>query len=322
MVMELFAGAVGPSEGQRQQAHHLGQASGVFEMGLLEVEAAGFEATEQGFHLPAVGVGADGLVLGCAEGGQDEQLAVLQAQRREVDEAAPDRPPPRQQVRLAGLERAQERVDPHDPVPVVGDERVAFDALVEGNPLRLQPAEPRLAHEFAVGQQHGDPPRAKDRQEALHQGDALGGVGVARLAQDAPEHRQGDAAIGDPQHQEVDVHRAESPVGAVQGQPPRAVADRDQAHQQPRPRVRVDLERAEEALQALVVRAHLGRAAKTGGQLGQVDAAHLEQGQQELRQKTDPGTMPRQVFRQHGLEFADGVVDGDLHLECLQKNLS
>ena len=67
--MDLFAGAVGPGKGQRQQAHHLGQASGVFEVGILEVEAPRFQATEPGFHWPAVGVGADGLVLGCAEGG-------------------------------------------------------------------------------------------------------------------------------------------------------------------------------------------------------------------------------------------------------------
>ena len=36
---------------------------------------------------------------GAPKVGQDEQLAVVQAQRREVDEAAPDRTPPRQQDR-------------------------------------------------------------------------------------------------------------------------------------------------------------------------------------------------------------------------------
>ena len=106
---------------------------------------------------------------------------------------------------------------------------------------------------------------------------------------------------------------------AVQGQPPRAIADRNEPHEQPRPRIRLDLERAEEALQALVVRIHLRCAAKTGGQLGQVDAAHLEQGQKKLRQKTDPGAMPRQMCGQHGLEFADGVVDGGLHWSTCKK---
>lgn len=96
--MEPFAGAVAPRKGQRQQAHHFGQSSGVGQVGILEVEAPGFEATEQGFHLPAVSVGTDGLILRGAEGGEDEQLVVVQPQGREVDEATPDGPPPRQPV--------------------------------------------------------------------------------------------------------------------------------------------------------------------------------------------------------------------------------
>jgi hypothetical protein len=50
--MKLFAGAVGPGKGQSQQAHHLGQARGVFEVGILEVEASCFETAEQGFDIP------------------------------------------------------------------------------------------------------------------------------------------------------------------------------------------------------------------------------------------------------------------------------
>ena len=106
MVVKLFAGAVAPREGQGEQPHHFGQARGVGEVGILEVEAPGFEASEQGFHLPAVSVGTDGLILGGAEGGEDEPLAVVQPQGREVDEATPDGPPPRQPVHLARLERS------------------------------------------------------------------------------------------------------------------------------------------------------------------------------------------------------------------------
>jgi hypothetical protein len=73
--MKLFAGAVDPGQGQRQQVHHLGPASGVFEVGILEMEAPRFQATELGFHWPAVGVGVDGLVLECAEGGEGEPLS-------------------------------------------------------------------------------------------------------------------------------------------------------------------------------------------------------------------------------------------------------
>ena len=70
--MKPFARAVAPSEGQSEQPHHFRQASGVGQVGVLEVEAPRFQATEQGFQLPAVGVGVDSLALGRAEGGQDE----------------------------------------------------------------------------------------------------------------------------------------------------------------------------------------------------------------------------------------------------------
>ena len=50
MVVKWFAGAVAPREGQGEQPHHFGQARGVGEVGILEVEAPGFEASEQGFN--------------------------------------------------------------------------------------------------------------------------------------------------------------------------------------------------------------------------------------------------------------------------------
>lgn len=46
-VVEGFAGAVGSGEGQGEQAHELGEALGVGEVGVLEVEAPGFQGDEQ-----------------------------------------------------------------------------------------------------------------------------------------------------------------------------------------------------------------------------------------------------------------------------------
>lgn len=85
--MEVFAGAVGPGKGESQQAHHLGQASSVSEVGVFEVEAPRFRATEQGFDLPAVGVGFQGLRLGCPRAGDEQERTVRSAHRRQVDEA-------------------------------------------------------------------------------------------------------------------------------------------------------------------------------------------------------------------------------------------
>lgn len=46
--------------------------------------------------LPAVGVGVDGLGLGRAIGGEEEEFAVVQTQRRQVDETTPHGAPTRQ----------------------------------------------------------------------------------------------------------------------------------------------------------------------------------------------------------------------------------
>ncbi len=119
---------------------------------------------------------------------------------------------------------------------------------MEGDAVPLQPPKPILADKLAVGQQGGDLVDAEDGQEALHQSDALGSVGIARFVQYRPEQRQRDAAVGHAEHQEVDVGLAELPVCAVHGQPPGVVADRDEAHQQAGQGIRVDLEGTEEAL--------------------------------------------------------------------------
>lgn len=81
-------------------------------------------------------------------------------------------------------------------------------------------------------------------------------------------------------------------------------------HPPPRERVVVDLEAAEAALQALVAGGGLGLAAEAGRQFGQVDAAHLKQGQKVFGQEIQPGTVPGQVFRQGGLKCLDGFVHG------------
>ena len=65
---------------------------------------------------------------------------------------------------------------------------------------------------------------------------------------------------------------------------------------QPGQGVLVDLEAAEEALRALVVGLDLGLAAEAAGQLGEVDAAHLQQSPQELREEAEPRHVPGQVL--------------------------
>lgn len=110
--------------------------------------------------------------------------------------------------------------------PTAGSgEGVAFGVLVGRNALPLQPQEPVLADELAVGQQGSDLIDAKDVEETFHHGDPLGRVGVARSLQ----HRPVDGRAM-PSTRKLMFGFAELPVRAVRRQAPRTVADGDEAH--------------------------------------------------------------------------------------------
>ena len=102
--MEQFARPVSPGEGQGQEAQQLAQAFRVDEVGVLDVEPPAFQAAKQGFDLPAVGIGVDGIGLGGTRTGDEQKLAVIQAQRGDVHEAAPDRAATGQMSAFAGFQ--------------------------------------------------------------------------------------------------------------------------------------------------------------------------------------------------------------------------
>ena len=109
-----------------------------------------------------------------------------------------------------------------------------------------------------------------------------------------PKKNRKEQRHRDAQHREVDVGFAEPPVGCG---PSPAARGRDRRRRaRGVPATLVDLEAAKEALQALVVRFHPGLAAKAGGQIGEADAAHIQQGQQELGEEVEPRPVPGQVF--------------------------
>ncbi len=60
-IVEEFAGTTSPSESEGEQAHPFGEAFGMGEVSLLQMEAATFQTTEEGFDLPAVGISGQGL---------------------------------------------------------------------------------------------------------------------------------------------------------------------------------------------------------------------------------------------------------------------
>ena len=165
--MAEFAGLVSPGEGQGEQAEHFAQAFGVDEVGVLEVEAAGFQAAKQSFDLPATGIGLDGLGLWREGTGDDQPVAIWQTQRGQRDETAPDRTAPRQVHGVAGLKRSEEPIRTDQLVPGIGDEGVALEALMKRDARLLQPGKPVFADAFAIGQQGGDCFDTEDREKVI-----------------------------------------------------------------------------------------------------------------------------------------------------------
>lgn len=55
----------------------------------------------------------------------------------------------------------------------------------------------------------------KSSPKAFHEVDALVTVAVATLVEHRPHHREGHPLMDNPEHRDIDVERAEAPVGAV-----------------------------------------------------------------------------------------------------------
>ncbi len=119
---------IGPGKCQGKLAEHFGDALGIDEMGVLEVEAPRFQAAKQGPNFPAAGIGGDGLVLRRTGRSDDQQFTVFETQGRQVNETAPDRSTPWQMVNLVGGQGTKQAIAPHQLVPGIADQGVTFDA--------------------------------------------------------------------------------------------------------------------------------------------------------------------------------------------------
>lgn len=56
---EGLSGSIGPGERQGQQGQEFAEPVGMGQMGVLEVEATGFQGAEQGFNFPSSGIGRE-----------------------------------------------------------------------------------------------------------------------------------------------------------------------------------------------------------------------------------------------------------------------
>ena len=122
---------------------------------------------------------------------------------------------------------AQSRAEGEAAAVLGGDEQLLLHADGEGDVVFVEEVHPCEPDELPVRQEQPDARRAEDRQVAPHQRDPLAAVaGAAVVVEHAPDQRHARPPGDDGQHQDVDVARAELPLGAVEREMPRAARAR------------------------------------------------------------------------------------------------
>src|SRR5512135_1140506 len=140
-----------PTKGQNQEGEEPLDALRLAQMGVLEIEAARFEATKQGFYAPAAQVIRQRR-LGRLIGGEDDMLP-SQAKADQINLNPPDRAWPIEHQRLAYSYAEQPlHGQPKVAIPVAGA-GVIRDAQPKRNALGEQKAQPVAPAELAVGRQ-------------------------------------------------------------------------------------------------------------------------------------------------------------------------
>lgn len=145
--------------------------------------------------------------------------------------------------------------------------------------------------------------------EAVEQIHPLVAVGVARFIEQGPEQGKGNTFMDDAQHQDVDVERAEGPVGAVETERP-GFGDASEPHQGSGYLVRIDLKLSKETLESLMGRVLFGVVGKGSGNFREVDRADAEQGDEEQSEEVESGTVPGQVTCQGRLQSVNLFHEG------------
>src|SRR5205085_551987 len=266
-------------------------------------EAATLQTAKQRFNLPALRIIAKRL-LAILRGDHNQILATFEPHPRHKQFQPPDQSGfLKAQGLIDGLLAKQSPCRYHLSAPVrhLG---ILANPDTKRDMVGLQPLEPSFANKLAVGAQIQDRIDAKQGNKLSQDGLALGGVGIAFLLQDRPQHRNGYALVNQAQHQNIQRRLAELPVAAVQSQHPRT-RHAAKRNEQDRDDGVTDFKEAQEALNAFVVRFFLGATGKYRGNLGEVDTANLDQSNDKLGQEVDSSLVPIYIFSKGSLKRAN-----------------
>lgn len=312
VLMQPNTHQIRPHERQRQQRHQTSDPLAITKMCRLEIKPPRLQRPEERLDLPALSVKQQGLA-GLTRRHHDDKLifrggGLGQAFAHHIESVSINQARFLQTTALAHLEALEALPGRWRPA-LVADLGILLDADDKVQLLRQEVAKPPFSNEFAVGQNRLDPMGRDHLQEPIHQRYAFVGRGVALLVKQHPDHGDGDAFVGDGDHQNVDLGLAKEPLRAIDGDG-EGVLLRNQRHDQAGDDFEVHVETGEEATQTALVRCGFGVGVEHQGELAEVDRAQFDQRQNGGGSADQAGAVPSKV----GLQSVDQSVN--LHGEA------
>ena len=280
-IMQPFPDDVCPAEGDGEKGEEFADLRGIGHVRVLKAEAPGLETPEERLDFPPLEVRFHGMLSGNVR--DDDEELVLQSRAGEEQTVAADEERFLERPHLSFCQSPEEIL--HVALPCPGDQEVLPDADDEGDLLSAQPCEPRLPHEFPVGEETGDVllPQKTDHgaQDLL----PLCSGGVSFLREEHPGDREGGAPVDDGNREDVDVGLPPLPVRAVHREPVRSRGEegKDKRHEE----FLRNLEGGEESLDAAVAGSCLRFPAEGQSDLREVHRPDGDEGEDELGEELE-----------------------------------
>lgn len=289
--------AIGPGDGESYDNEEGAELCWIGDVGVLNVEAACLGVRKETFHVPSPAVEVEAARAVVEIGCDNQQFAVPDALRGELQFAFRDRfhaAEPARPCSAAVLSQEGGEIA-HTPVFAL-EPHVFLEADHEGDVVFIQEFDPLRADELPIRQDRLDRGRAEEAHVHFHQIDPLLGVGTATVIEQCPHQGHPKPACHDRQDENVHLARSERPLCPIKRKQPwppkfremRRLPKVQYPHNQPGGYVRVEPDELKEPLQAAIVRGVQGRARELARQMRQVDRAPIRQPDQQHRQCLKP----------------------------------
>jgi hypothetical protein len=211
VLMDPQSNPIGPRKGDREQAHQLGDAFRIADMGSLQVKPPAFDSGKEGLNLPSFAIERQGAVGGLATEQNDGVVALCRPNGTDKEALPATQASIPQSKHLACLQMGHHTMSPNATPVSCRDIEAFADADGEAKPSILQVAEPGTANEFPIRHQSGDMRRVDVLKELFQERNARLGITTSLVGQHPPHQRDGDPISANANEQYVVIATAKAP---------------------------------------------------------------------------------------------------------------